>query len=53
MKDQVKTQLGLWACEQREHFQQSMYTQGPQEQILEQTLHTGSGINRTEPCTIL
>lgn len=48
MKDWVKIQLVLRACEQREHFQQSMCIQGPQEQILEQTLHTGNGIKELD-----
>lgn len=48
MKDWVKIQLVLRACEQREHFQRSMYAQGPQEQILEQTLHTDNGIKEMD-----
>lgn len=48
MKDGVKIQLVLRACEHWEHFQQSKYTQGPREEILEQTLHTGSGIKEMD-----
>lgn len=48
MKNGVKIQLVLRACEQREHFQHSKYTQGPREQILEQTLHTDNSIKEMD-----